>query len=68
MKNFLSLMLACILACLGLSGCSKTELDKSNPVTLTMWHTYGEQADSPMNKLVDEFNQTVGQKKELLSM
>ena len=48
----------------GLSGCkSKTTLSPDNPVTLTMWHVYGEQADSPMNRLVDQFNETVGKEK-----
>lgn len=50
-----------------LTGCSgKTELDTKNPVTLTMWHVYGEQADSPMNKLVAEFNRTVGKEKGIV--
>lgn len=44
-----------------LTGCgTKSQLDSKNPVTLTMWHVYGEQADSPMNRLVEEFNRTVG--------
>lgn len=50
-----------------LSGCTgKTELDPENPVTLTMWHVYGEQADSPMNRLVDDFNRTVGKEKGII--
>lgn len=50
-----------------LVGCSdKTELDPKNPVTLTMWHVYGEQADSPMNRLVEEFNSTVGKEKGII--
>ena len=51
-----------------LSGCSsqQTELDPQNPITLTMWHVYGEQADSPMNRLVDEFNATVGLEKGVI--
>lgn len=66
MKKLLSYMLVVILSTACLSGCNKTELDKSKPVTLTMWHVYGEQADSPMNKLVDEFNRTVGQEKGII--
>ena len=31
-----------------------------------MWHVYGEQADSPMNRLIDEFNETVGMKKGII--
>lgn len=57
-----------ILFCaIGLSGCKKeTTLSPDAPVTLTMWHVYGEQADSPMNRLVDQFNETVGKEKGII--
>lgn len=49
------------------TGCAKnTALDPQHPVTLTMWHVYGEQVDSPMNRLVEEFNQTTGRDKGIL--
>lgn len=66
MKKFLLLMLA--LACtVSLSGCAKkTALSPDAPVTLTMWHVYGEQADSPMNRLVDQFNETVGKENGII--
>jgi len=36
----------------GLCACSdKSLLDPNDPVTLTIWHVYGEQADAPMNLL-----------------
>ena len=35
--------------------------EKSEPVTITLWHVYGGEVTSPMNALVDEFNRTVGQ-------
>ncbi len=61
MKKILTLMLAAILLSASLVGCSgKSALDPKEPVTLTMWHVYGEQADSPMNRLIEEFNSTVG--------
>lgn len=61
----LSVTAAVILSCL--TGCSeKSELDPDNPVTLTMWHVYGEQADSPMNRLIDEFNKTTGKEKGII--
>ncbi len=68
MKKTLALLLtAVLLLCLtltGLFGCSeKTLLDPENPVTLTIWHVYGEQADAPMNLLIEEFNETVGREK-----
>ena len=64
-KLFLLLLIFSISICC-LSGCKKSELDKNKPVTLTMWHVYGEQADSPMNRLVDEFNETVGVEKGII--
>ncbi|MBQ8249337.1 MAG: extracellular solute-binding protein [Clostridia bacterium] len=68
MKKTLALLLAAVLllslALTGLFGCSeKTLLDPASPVTLTIWHVYGEQADAPMNLLIEEFNETVGHEK-----
>lgn len=64
-KLFLLLLIFSIsISCL--SGCKKSELDKNKPVTLTMWHVYGEQADSPMNRLIDKFNETVGMEKGII--
>ncbi len=66
MKKLFVCMLILFYA-VGLSGCkSKTTLSPDNPVTLTMWHVYGEQADSPMNRLVDQFNETVGKEKGII--
>ena len=64
-KIFLILLIFIISVCC-LSGCKKSELDKDNPVTLTLWHVYGEQSDSPMNRLIDEFNSTVGMEKGII--
>ena len=64
-KLFLLLLIFSISICC-LSGCKKSKLDKNKPVTLTMWHVYGEQADSPMNRLIDEFNETVGMEKGII--
>ena len=41
-----------------LAACGETNGD---PVTVTLWHVYGGEVNSPMNALVDEFNRTVGQ-------
>lgn len=60
LKKFFSLLLVFIASVFCLSGCEQSELDKDNPVTLTIWHVYGEQSDSPMNRLIDEFNSKVG--------
>lgn len=67
MKKLLSFFLIGLMLCFALTGCSdKPKLDPDNPVTLTMWHVYGEQADSPMNRLIDEFNKTVGAEKGII--
>ena len=62
MKHLLSVIVPILTLVLLLTACasSKTSLDPGSPVTLTMWHVYGEQADSPMNRLVDTFNATLG--------
>ena len=49
-------------------GANKTLLDPKKPVTLTMWHVYGEQAASPMDKFVEEFNSTVGKKRGIVAV
>ena len=43
-----------------LCGCGSEK--KEEPITLTIWHVYGDQTDSPLNNLIKEFNDTVGQK------
>lgn len=59
----LLLLIGCSIA-VCFSGCTDTSLlDPQNPVTLTIWHVYGEQADAPMNLLIEEFNDTVGREK-----
>ena len=64
MKKALSLILAGLLLLLSLTGCSqKTKLDPDDPVTLTMWHVYGSQTESPLNDSINEFNRTVGKEK-----
>lgn len=67
MKRIFCIILTALLSICSLTGCGqKTTLDPNEPVTLTMWHVYGEQADSPMNRLVDEFNATIGKEKGIL--
>lgn len=67
MKRITTTFLTGLLLLSLLIGCSKkSNLDPENPVTLTMWHVYGEQADSPMNRLVEEFNRTVGKEKGII--
>lgn len=62
MKRGLALLSILLLILNLLTGCSdgKNVLSPSAPVTLTMWHVYGSQTESPLNTLIDEFNRTEG--------
>lgn len=42
-----------------LTACG-TNRGQKEPVILTIWHVYGGQTDSPLNDMIDEFNQTIG--------
>ncbi len=62
-RKMTALLLAGLLL-LSLAGCgSKSLLDPQDPVELTFWHIYGDQAGSPMDVLVEEFNRTTGREK-----
>ncbi len=65
MKRSLALLLILSALLTLLTGCSggKDKLSASDPVTLTMWHVYGSQTESPLNELIDEFNRTEGKQK-----
>lgn len=47
-----------LMAVMGLAGCGKETARE--PVTVTIWHVYGGQAESPLNDMIAEFNETVG--------
>ena len=49
----LLLVLALLLGCAGCGG-------GREPVTVTIWHVYGGETESPLNDLIDTFNETVG--------
>ena len=67
MKKALAFLLAFLLIPFCFFGCEKQSLlSPENPVVLTMWHTYGEQSDSPMNRLIDTFNSTVGRERGIV--
>lgn len=62
-KQGYAILMAFILI-FALTGCgNKSLLSAKEPVELTMWHVYGEQAGSPMDTLVEEFNRTEGKEK-----
>ena len=64
MKKTIVFMI-CIAMLMGLVGCSGGT-DPEHPITLTMWHVYGSQTESPLNDVIDEFNRTVGQEKGII--
>ena len=53
LNNLICILLAVILCCSLLVGCGNKAGDQT--ITLTIWHVYGEQSDSPLNDLIDEF-------------
>ena len=61
-RNCILLLIAALLLC---TGCSSTAKKEATPTTITVWHVYGGQADSPLNDLIDQFNQTVGKEQQI---
>ena len=60
-RKLMLLLVAVVLLC---TGCSNTVNKEETPITITVWHVYGGQTDSPLNDLIDEFNQTVGKEQQ----
>lgn len=53
-----------VIMILSLSGCGKKELlDPESPVSISVWHYYNGAQQEEFDKLVDEFNNTVGKEK-----
>lgn len=61
-RKLIILLTAVALFC---TGCSSTAKKETTPTTITVWHVYGGQTDSPLNDLIDEFNQTVGKEQQI---
>ncbi|MGN1351113.1 MAG: ABC transporter substrate-binding protein [Anaerovoracaceae bacterium] len=64
MKKNRAGFLAGVMAVLLLFSCAGCA-ESRETVTLTMWHVYGGQTDSPLNTLIEEFNSTVGKKEHI---
>ena len=52
-----------VLIVMGVSGCGKGTMKE--PVTVTIWHVYGGQAESPLNDMIAQFNETVGKEENI---
>lgn len=67
MKKPAAMILTGLVMLTAFTACTdKNKLEPNEPITLTLWHVYGEQADSPMNRLIEEFNQTTGREKGII--
>lgn len=67
MKKILSIIFAGLFLLSAFSGCKKKdEPVADDPVTLTMWHVYGSQTESPLNDSIDVFNRTVGKQQGIV--
>lgn len=69
MKKFLALFLSILfVSSVVFCGCSfdSTEPTPEDPVTLSIWHVYGSQTESPFNDLIEKFNQTLGKEKGII--
>lgn len=53
-RMFCLLLVAVLIA--SLAGCKS----KKEPTEVTLWHVYGAQTDSPLNDMIEVFNETVG--------
>ena len=51
-----------MIAVIVFAGCGQKK--KEDPITVTLWHVYGGQTESPLNDLIDEFNETVGKSED----
>lgn len=57
LKTRLAALAAGLLLVVCLAGCGNKT---GEPVTVSLWHVYGGEVDSPLNALVEQFNSTVG--------
>ena len=68
MKKFQNIVASiAILTAFTTIGCSANNLSyKEKTITLSIWHVYGSQTKSPMNDIIEEFNQSVGKEKGIV--
>lgn len=64
MKHGKYIFLLAMVLLAGCAGCTVVR-QKNPPLTVTLWHVYGGQTDSPLNDLIDEFNETIGEEENI---
>ena len=52
-----------VIAVLIFTGCGQKKT--KDPITVTLWHVYGGQTESPLNDLIDQFNETIGKEENI---
>ena len=60
-KNIVILFSLCAFTLAFFCACGNEK--REEPISLTIWHVYGDQTDSPLNDLIKEFNESLGQTK-----
>ena len=58
MKKMSALCLLALALLSVMTGCGKEK--DTDPLTVTLWHVYGGEVDSPLNGLIEQFNSTIG--------
>ena len=58
MKKRIVLCLLALALLSVMTGCGKKK--DADPLTVTLWHVYGGEVDSPLNGLIEQFNSTIG--------
>lgn len=58
MKKRIVLCLLALALLSAMTGCGKEK--DADPLTVTLWHVYGGEVDSPLNGLIEQFNSTIG--------
>ncbi len=62
-RKIIAGLLAAVLALTALSGCGGTEVKEAESITLSVWTYYNGAQLTAFNKLINEFNKTVGAEK-----
>lgn len=66
-KTITIILFITVLVSLTLSGCAIQNLFLDKKTTrLSIWHVYGSQTESPMNDIIDDFNQSVGKDNHII--